>query len=89
MTRTDDRPPTLLRAADIAAMAPTGKTHFLNPNSVRRNRSLGDATGLTGLGVHLIEVEPGHESTEYHVHLFEDEATWVLSGACVVTICEA
>lgn len=70
----------LLTAEDIAAMEGLAKTHYLNPNARRINKSLGDATGLTGLGIHLIEVPPGCETTETHVHYFEDEAVYVLSG---------
>ncbi|TFL19774.1 cupin domain-containing protein [Jannaschia formosa] len=69
-------------------MAGQEKTHFLNDNARRLNRSLGDATGLTGLGVHLIEVEPGRETTEYHVHYHEDEAVYVLEGRATATIGE-
>lgn len=69
-----------LTAAVIAAMPGRHKTHFLNPNAVRVNKSLGDATGLTGLGFHIIEVEPGHETTEHHVHHHEDECVYVLEG---------
>jgi len=70
----------LLTAEEIVAMKGLAKTHFLNPNAQRINKSLGDATGLTGLGIHLIEVEAGCETTEPHVHYFEDEAVFVLSG---------
>ncbi len=76
----------LLKATEIAELAATDKTHFLNDNARRKNKSLGDLTGLTGLGFHLIEVAPGCESTEYHVHHYEDECTYVLSGTGVVTI---
>lgn len=76
----------LLKAADIAAMPATEKVHFLNANARRANKSLGDATGLTGLGVHLIEVPPNCESTEFHVHADEDECTYVLSGTGEVEI---
>ena len=76
----------LMTAAEIAAMPGLDKTHFLNPNARRINRSLGDMTGLTGLGVHLIEVAPGAETTEYHVHHHEDEAIYVLSGTATATI---
>lgn len=79
----------LLTAEDIAAMEGLAKTHFLNDNAKRINKSLGDATGLTGLGVHLIEVAPGHVSTEFHVHHFEDEAVYVLSGTATAEIGEA
>ena len=76
----------LLTAEDIAAMDGLDKTHFLNPNAKRNNKSLGDATGLTGLGIHIIEVEPGSETTEYHVHYFEDEAVYVLAGTATAEI---
>lgn len=76
----------VLKAADIAAMEGLAKTHFLNAGARRINKSLGDATGLTGLGIHLIEVAPGDETTEYHVHHFEDEAVYVLSGTGTATI---
>ena len=57
-----------LTAAEIAEMAGTPKTHFLNERARRINKSLGDLTGLTGIGVHLIEVQPGDVTTEHHVH---------------------
>ena len=71
----------LVRKAEIVAMEGLAKTHFLNPNAQRINKSLGDATGLSGLGVHLIEVAPGHESTEMHRHHHEDECVFVLEGS--------
>lgn len=78
-------PPIHLSAHDISAMDGTAKTHFLNPNAQRVNKSLGDACGLTGLGFHIIEVQPGHETTEYHKHYFEDECVFVLSGTATAT----
>jgi len=56
------------------------KTHFLNSNAVRRNKSLGDLTGLSGIGFHIIEVAPGFESTECHRHYFEEECVYILAG---------
>lgn len=76
----------LITAQEISAMEGLAKTHFLNPNAQRVNKSLGDATGLTGLGIHLIEVQPGFESTEPHVHFHEDEAVYILSGEGVALI---
>ncbi|MGB3407056.1 MAG: cupin domain-containing protein [Jannaschia sp.] len=80
----DDR--YVLKAADIAAMPGLRKTHFLNPRAIRVNKSLGDATGLSGLGIHLIEVAPGDQTTEFHVHHHEDEAVYILSGTATATI---
>ena len=36
---------------EIDALVGDNKTHFLNENASRVNKSLGDLTGLTGLGV--------------------------------------
>ncbi|MGR3542400.1 MAG: cupin domain-containing protein [Hasllibacter sp.] len=77
---------TVLKAARIAAMDGVRKGHFLNPEAVRTGRSLGDAAGLTGIGVHLIEVAPGRDSTEHHAHHHEEEAVFVLSGEGVAVI---
>lgn len=76
----------LLRAQDIDATPGLDKTHFLNSNARRRNKSLGDMTGLTGFGFHLIEVEPGYETTELHRHHFEDECVYVLEGHATAVI---
>ncbi len=76
----------LLKAGDIENMAGERKTHFLNPNAVRINKSLGDAVGLQHIGVHLIYVEPGRDTTEYHKHHYEEECLYVLSGQGVAVI---
>ncbi|WP_233861967.1 cupin domain-containing protein [Paraburkholderia adhaesiva] len=76
----------LIKSQDIAEMEGTRKTHFINPNAKRINKSLGEATGLTGFGFHLIEVEPGDETTEHHFHHHEDECVFVLSGTATAVI---
>lgn len=78
----------ILKKADIDAAEGLSKTHFLNPDAHRINKSLGDMTGLTGFGIHLIEVPPSYESTEYHKHYHEDECTYVLEGNGKVVIGE-
>lgn len=77
-----------LSAKDIDAMEGLAKTHFLNPKAQRVNKSLGDVTGLTGFGFHIIEVEPGFETTEHHVHHHEDECVFVLEGHATARIGE-
>lgn len=47
---------------------------------MRLRKSLGDATGLTQLSVHRIELPPGRDSSEYHRHLYEEEFVYVLAG---------
>lgn len=76
----DTRPSALLSAEAIAAMPERTHDHAFNPNGSRQTRSLGDACGMTQLGVHLVRVLPGRESTEYHTHHHDEEWIYVLSG---------
>ncbi|WP_343565008.1 cupin domain-containing protein [Kiloniella sp. b19] len=76
----------ILTKTDIASMEGTKKVHFMNNKARRTNWSLGDLTGLKGLGFHIIEVPPGAWSTEKHVHYFEDECLYILSGQAEATI---
>lgn len=70
----------LVSREEIDAMEGLAKTHFLNPNGRRTNKSLGDLTGLNAIGFHIIEVPPDAESTELHKHYHEEECVYVLSG---------
>jgi len=65
---------------EIAAAEITTRAHRLNPNGLRNEVALGDLTGLTGLGCHLVTLPPGRDSTEAHTHSHEDEAAFVLEG---------
>jgi uncharacterized cupin superfamily protein len=65
---------------EIEAFEGLDKVHFLNSKARRRNKSLGDLTGLKNIGFHIIEVQPGCESTEQHVHHHEEECLFVLEG---------
>jgi uncharacterized cupin superfamily protein len=74
------QPGELLKAADIEAMSVKRSVHTLNPNAIRLRKAVGDAAGLTQLGAHIITIMPGHESSEYHRHLYEEECVYILSG---------
>ena len=69
-----------LKAEAIAAMDGERRVHFLNANADRVRKSLGDAVGLSRIGVHLVTIEPGRDSTAYHRHHFEEECLYILSG---------
>ena len=71
---------------EIEAYEGIAKTHFLNENAKRINKSLGDLTGLTGIGFHIIEVKPGYETTEFHQHYHEDECVYILEGVAEATL---
>ncbi|MFQ6006465.1 MAG: cupin domain-containing protein [Woeseia sp.] len=47
---------------------------------------MGDLTGLNGIGFHIIEIQPGHESTELHVHYQEEECVYILKGEWQATV---
>lgn len=70
----------LVKKFVIDSMEGLDKTHFLNEKAKRKNKSLGDLAGLTGFGFHIIEIEPGYESTEQHRHYHEDECVYILEG---------
>ena len=76
----------VLTKAEIVALSGVDKTHFLNPNAKRINKSLGDIMGITGFGFHIIEVPSNCYSTELHRHYYEDECVYVLSGTGLAMI---
>ena len=67
-------------AAEIAAMPERRHQHQFNENAVRMTRTLGDMAGLEDIGLHLVRLEPGRESTEYHFHGQDEEFLMILSG---------
>lgn len=75
-----ERPYPLLSAQNIAALPETPFVHPLNPKAVRHTRSLGEAVGFDHLGVSLVRVAPGDESTQFHTHLVEEEFIYILAG---------
>jgi uncharacterized cupin superfamily protein len=79
-----DKP--VLTREEIEAYQGLQKTHFLNQNAQRVNKSLGDLTGIQGFGFHLIEIEAGYESSEAHKHHYEDECVYVLEGEAEATV---
>jgi uncharacterized cupin superfamily protein len=70
----------LLKANQIAALSEQVFVHALNPQAMRHTRSLGDLTGLTSMGVHLVRLVPGKQSTEFHFHVHDEEWLYILSG---------
>jgi len=76
----------LLAADDIAKLVPQVKSHFLNENARRLERSLAHITGLKELDFAIIEIAPGDESTEHHKHYHQEECLYVLDGEGVARI---
>lgn len=75
-------------ALDPALVAPrTGSTYpepFRSRVLPRDKRALGDALGLTKIGVNLTTLPPGKESAMRHHHTREDELVFVVEGEVVL-----
>lgn len=87
LEKTNPNPlPHLLKASDIQAMEETVKVHPLNPQAVRHTKSLSDAVGMSRMGIHLVRVEPGKKTTEFHFHHQEEEFIYIISGKGIAEI---
>ena len=81
-----DTPFPLLKRADIEALPERKHVHQFNENGVRMTRSLGDILGLTTLGLHLVRLEPGRDSTQFHTHHRDEEFVYILEGRGIAEI---
>ena len=79
---------TLIRADEVQKLAEERRPHPLNPAFVRHTRSLGDAAGLTSIGVHLVRLGKGDTSSVQHAHHQDEEWVYILSGRGVANIGE-
>ena len=80
------KPFPLLTAAAIEKLDEIRRVHVLNKRAVRHGKSLGDAVGMHDMGIHLIRIAPGDESTEYHTHYCDEEFVYILSGRGIAEI---
>lgn len=75
-------------ALDPASLSPrTGSGYpepFRSRVLPREKRALGDALGLTKIGVNLTTLMPGKESAMRHFHTHEDELVFVVEGEVVL-----
>lgn len=76
----------LLRASEIEAIPEIVYVHPLNSQAVRHTKSLSDAVGMSNLGIHVVRIEPGKESTQFHFHHQEEEFIYILSGRGIAEI---
>lgn len=75
-----EQPACLIRAAEIAALPEQRHVHQFNDNAVRHTRTLGERAGLGRIGLHLVRLEPGRDSTQHHFHDADEEFLYVISG---------
>lgn len=81
-----DKPHPLLKASDIASLEETRVVHQYNDNAIRHTKSLTDLLGLEHIGVHLVRIESGHDSTTFHLHHYDEEFLYILSGRGIAQI---
>ncbi|MCZ6617208.1 MAG: cupin domain-containing protein [Gammaproteobacteria bacterium] len=60
--------------------------HQFNDNAVRHTRTLGTRVGLERIGVHLIRLESGRDSTQFHYHDNDEEFLFIISGRGIADI---
>ncbi|MFM7601673.1 MAG: cupin domain-containing protein [Pseudanabaena sp.] len=82
----DIKVPHLLTANDIDNLSEITKIHFLDSNACRNTKSLSDLVGMKNLGIHLVRVESGKETTEFHFHEYEEEFIYIISGRGIAEI---
>lgn len=75
----------LLRASEIREKSGT-HSHPWNDKSEIHGFMLARATGLKRSGISLARLVPGKESFVYHLHHFEEEWIYILSGRGVAEI---
>ena len=74
-----------LDPADAPARTETGYPEPFRARVLpREKRRLGDACGLTRIGINLTTLGPGKESSMRHWHTHEDEFVFILEGEVVL-----
>jgi uncharacterized cupin superfamily protein len=77
--------PPALNPASVSARSSSGYPEpFRSRVLPRDKRALGDALGLTKIGINLTTLPPGKESSMRHFHTREDEFVFVLDGEVVL-----
>ncbi len=75
-------------ALDPASVSPRSSSGYPEPFRSRvlprEKRALGNALGLTKIGVNLTTLAPGKESSMRHFHTREDELVFLLEGEIVL-----
>ncbi len=75
-------------ALDPASVSPRSSSGYPEPFRSRvlprEKRALGNALGLTKIGVNLTTLPPGKESSMRHFHTREDELVFVVEGEVVL-----
>lgn len=75
----------LVRAVDIKDRTRTF-SHPWNDKSEISGTRMSELAGLSRTGVSHVRIKPGKESFAYHLHHYEEEWIYILSGRALATI---
>lgn len=71
----------LVTHAELQARPEKVVQHQFNDNAIRNTRTLTEGMGLSNLGIHIVRIESGHDSTTHHYHDADEEFIYILSGS--------
>ena len=72
--------PHLIKRDEIERMEEKVVQHQFNDNAIRHTKTLSGLAGLSRLGLHIVRIEPGCESTTHHSHEADEEFILILYG---------
>jgi len=78
----------LFTVADQAKLPESTSVHQFNDNAIRKVRTLTQLAGLNRIGLNVVRLETGRDSTELHSHDNDEEFLVILQGSGVATIGE-
>ena len=70
----------LVKRVDIEAMEEKVVQHQFNDNAIRHTKTRSSLAGLERLGLHIVRIEPGRDTTTHHSHEADEEFIYILSG---------
>ena len=76
----------LITREEMMQMPERRRVHPFNDNGVRHSRGISDATGMARIGIHLVRLEPGRDSTTFHYHDQDEEFLYIISGRGIAEI---
>lgn len=70
----------LVKKSQLAGRKTDVVQHQFNANAIRHTQTLTAGMGLDHLGIHMVRIEPGRDSTTHHYHEADEEFIYVVSG---------
>ena len=77
----------LVNKEKIATLPTVRVQHQFNDNAIRSTKTLSSAAGMQRLGIHLVTISQGKDSTTHHYH-GDEEFIYIVSGGGIAHIGE-